>query len=182
MILQTLAKENVLFQELRGYLLTQLSQISEPLFFSEKLAAQKSDRLAGPWIERPSRGKVVKDRRSSREPSGAEIQDAGSLRWSEDGEQCDSNAEGIGRGSVFFGEVGEPQKECLLAFGGERVEFPGLATLPRRFPATHPGRSYESSEKRINEVVVHGAVAGHGTDALFEGVAVLGAVQKRSQD
>jgi len=161
---------------------SQLSQICQPLLFSEELAAQKSNRLTGPWIERHSRGKVVKDRRPSREPSGAGIQDAGSLRWSEDGEQSDSNAEGIGRGSIFFGEVGELQKECLLAFGGERVEFPGLATLPGRFPATHPGRSHESSEKRIDEVVVHGAVAGHGADALFEGVAVLGAVQQRSED
>ena len=179
---QKQARSTESFRELRGYLLTQLSQISEPLFFSEELAAQKSNRLTGPWIGRHSRGKVVKDRRPSREPSGAGIEDAGSLRWSEDGEQSDSNAEGIGRGGVFFGEVDEPQKECLLAFGGERVEFPGLTTLSRRFPATHPGRSHESSKKRIDEVVVHGAVAGQGADALFEGVTVLGAVEERSED
>jgi hypothetical protein len=54
--------------------------------------------------------------------------------------------------------------------------------LSRRFPATHPGRSHESSEKRIDEVVVQGAVAGQGADTLFEGVAVLGAVEERSED
>lgn len=154
----------------------------QPLSFCLGLVLQKSYGFACPLVEGHGFSDGGKSLCSPLEPFCPQVENLRPVFLAEHAEQADAQAKGIARSGVFFRESSEPREEGLFALRCEGVQFAGLSTLSRRFSTTDPGCGDESFEKGIDEVVVHRAVAGDRTDAVFEGVTVLRAVEEASED
>jgi hypothetical protein len=96
-------------------------------------------------------------------------------------EQADADTEGVLRRNLVLWKVGQPAHQFLFSFGSEGVDFAGLPALARGLAFADPGVFDETAEQRIDEIVVHGAVAGDQADLFFEGVAVLGTGQESGE-
>lgn len=61
---------------------------------------------------------------------------------------------------------------------GERIDSPPLAALTGGFLVGHPAFFDKASQKGVNEIVVHGTMAGNGRRVFLERVAVLRALEQ----